>query len=63
MTTIPFKEATPVLRLQNLNVKFAGSPVSVVIWLVTVANASAQAFSTVDWGSEEKAGNWATKAE
>lgn len=25
MTTIPFKEATPVLRLQNLNVKFAGS--------------------------------------
>jgi len=30
MTTIPFKEATPVLRLQNLNVKFAGSPVSVL---------------------------------
>src|SRR5690606_5990185 len=25
-----FKEATPVLRLQNLNVKFAGSPVSVL---------------------------------
>lgn len=30
MTTIPFKEATPVLRLQKLNVKFAGSPVSVL---------------------------------
>ncbi|TCW14992.1 peptide/nickel transport system ATP-binding protein [Raoultella sp. BIGb0138] len=30
MTTIPFKEAVPVLRLQNLNVKFAGSPVSVL---------------------------------
>jgi peptide/nickel transport system ATP-binding protein len=30
MTTIPFKEATPVLRLHDLNVKFAGSPVSVL---------------------------------
>ncbi len=30
MTTIPFKESAPVLRLQNLNVKFAGSPVSVL---------------------------------
>lgn len=30
MTTIPFKDSTPVLRLQNLNVKFAGSPVSVL---------------------------------
>lgn len=30
MTTVPFKEATPVLRLQNLNVQFAGSPVSVL---------------------------------
>ncbi|MFX4315071.1 ATP-binding cassette domain-containing protein, partial [Enterobacter sp. 63] len=30
MTTIPFKEASSVLRLQNLNVKFAGSPVSVL---------------------------------
>ncbi|MGG5835774.1 ABC transporter ATP-binding protein [Huaxiibacter chinensis] len=30
MTTIPFKEAAPVLRLNNLNVKFAGSPVSVL---------------------------------
>lgn len=30
MTTIPFKEAAPVLRLHNLNVKFAGSPVSVL---------------------------------
>ena len=30
MTTISFKEATPVLRLHDLNVKFAGSPVSVL---------------------------------
>ena len=30
MTTIPFKDATPVLRVQNLNVTFAGSPVSVL---------------------------------
>ena len=30
MTTIPFKDPTPVLRLQNLNVTFAGSPVSVL---------------------------------
>lgn len=30
MTTIPFKDSMPVLRLQNLNVKFAGSPVSVL---------------------------------
>ncbi|MEE9686054.1 ABC transporter ATP-binding protein [Lelliottia amnigena] len=30
MTTIPFKEAAPVLRLHNLNVKFSGSPVSVL---------------------------------
>lgn len=30
MTTIPFKEAKPVLRLHDLNVKFAGSPVSVL---------------------------------
>ena len=30
MTTIPFKETAPVLRLHNLNVKFAGSPVSVL---------------------------------
>ena len=30
MTTIPFKDATPVLRVQNLNVTFAGSPASVL---------------------------------
>ncbi|MGP3593413.1 ABC transporter ATP-binding protein [Vagococcus sp. WN89Y] len=30
MTTVPFKDAAPVLRLQNLNVQFAGSPVSVL---------------------------------
>jgi len=30
MTTIPFKDTTPVLRLNNLNVKFSGSPVSVL---------------------------------
>lgn len=30
MTTIPFKDSTPVLRLQDLNVKFAGSPVGVL---------------------------------
>ncbi|MCZ3383128.1 MULTISPECIES: ABC transporter ATP-binding protein [Kosakonia] len=30
MTTIPFKEAAPVLRLHNLEVQFAGSPVSVL---------------------------------
>lgn len=30
MTTISFKETAPVLRLHNLNVKFAGSPVSVL---------------------------------
>ena len=30
MTTIPFKDSTPVLRLNNLNVKFSGSPVSVL---------------------------------
>ena len=30
MTTIPFKDATPVLQVQNLNVTFAGSPVSVL---------------------------------
>lgn len=30
MTTIPFKDPTSVLRLQNLNVTFAGSPVSVL---------------------------------
>ena len=30
MTTIPFKETAPVLCLHNLNVKFAGSPVSVL---------------------------------
>ncbi|WP_130835357.1 ABC transporter ATP-binding protein [[Erwinia] mediterraneensis] len=30
MTTIPFKESAPVLRLHNLNVKFTGSPVSVL---------------------------------
>lgn len=30
MTTIPFKETAPVLRLENLNVRFAGSPVSVL---------------------------------
>lgn len=30
MTTIPFKDATPVLQVKNLNVTFAGSPVSVL---------------------------------
>ena len=30
MTTIPLKDTTPVLRLNNLNVKFSGSPVSVL---------------------------------
>lgn len=30
MTPIPFKQAMPVLRLQNLNVKFSASPVSVL---------------------------------
>ena len=30
MTTIPFKDTAPVLNLHNLNVKFAGSPVSVL---------------------------------
>ncbi|WP_342322053.1 ABC transporter ATP-binding protein [Kosakonia sp. BYX6] len=30
MTTIPFKDAAPVLRLHNLKVQFAGSPVSVL---------------------------------
>ncbi len=30
MTTIPFHDATPVLRLHNLKVQFAGSPVSVL---------------------------------
>lgn len=30
MTTIPFKDSKPVLRLNNLNVKFSGSPVSVL---------------------------------
>lgn len=30
MTTIPFNDPTPVLRVRNLNVRFAGSPVSVL---------------------------------
>ncbi|MDU7154125.1 MAG: ABC transporter ATP-binding protein [Enterobacter sp.] len=30
MTTIPLKDATPVLQVKNLNVTFAGSPVSVL---------------------------------
>ncbi|MGG7445789.1 ABC transporter ATP-binding protein [Kosakonia oryzendophytica] len=30
MTTLPHKEAAPVLRLNNLNVQFSGSPISVL---------------------------------
>ena len=39
MTTIPFKDPTPVLRLQNLNVTFAGSPVSVLDGISLTVNA------------------------
>ena len=45
MTTIPFKDPTPVLRLQNLNVTFAGSPVSVLDGISLTVSAGAVSYT------------------
>ena len=50
MTTIPFKDPTPVLRLQNLNVTFAGSPVSVLDGISLTVNAGETLALVVDPG-------------